>query len=43
MNSHPGQEFNYIIEGRMKFNLNGKIMELNEGDSYILIQDFRMV
>jgi mannose-6-phosphate isomerase-like protein (cupin superfamily) len=33
MNSHPGQEFNYIIEGRMKFNLNGKIMELNEGDS----------
>ncbi len=33
LNSHPGQEFNYILEGRMNFNLNGKIMELNEGDS----------
>lgn len=33
LNSHPGQEFNYILEGSMKFNFNGKIMELYEGDS----------
>jgi mannose-6-phosphate isomerase-like protein (cupin superfamily) len=33
LNSHPGQEFNYILNGRVKFNLNGKVMELSEGDS----------
>lgn len=32
-NSHPGQEFNYILEGRMLFFLNGKEMVLEEGDS----------
>lgn len=32
-NSHPGQEFNYIIEGRIKFFLGEKEMILQPGDS----------
>jgi len=32
-NSHPGQEFNQILEGRMLLSLNGKELTLNEGDS----------
>jgi len=32
-NSHPGQEFNYIIEGRLKFFLGDKEMILQPGDS----------
>ncbi len=32
-NSHPGQEFNMVIEGRMLFNMNGKEQILEEGDS----------
>lgn len=32
-NSHPGQEFNYILEGRMRFFINDKEMVLEEGDS----------
>jgi transcriptional regulator with XRE-family HTH domain len=32
-NSHPGQEFNLILEGRMILSLNGKELTLNEGDS----------
>lgn len=33
LNSHPGQEFDFILNGRLKFVLNGKEMILNEGDS----------
>ncbi|MCQ2217077.1 MAG: cupin domain-containing protein [Paludibacteraceae bacterium] len=33
LNSHPGQEFNMVLEGRMELNLNGKILILEEGDS----------
>jgi len=33
LNTHPGQEFNYILKGRLKFNLDGKEMILEEGDS----------
>ena len=33
MNAHPGQEFNYILKGRMNFNFNGKEITLEEGDS----------
>jgi len=33
LNTHPGQEFNYILKGRMKINLGGKEMILEEGDS----------
>jgi transcriptional regulator with XRE-family HTH domain len=32
-NSHPGQEFNYIIEGSMKLIINQHEIILNEGDS----------
>lgn len=33
LNAHSGQEFDYILEGRMRFVLNGKEMILEEGDS----------
>jgi transcriptional regulator with XRE-family HTH domain len=33
LNTHPGQEFNYILKGRLKINLGGKEMILEEGDS----------
>lgn len=32
-NSHPGQEFNLVMEGRMLLNIHGKELILNEGDS----------
>ncbi len=32
-NSHDGQEFNYIVEGRMEITIGDKTMTLNEGDS----------
>ena len=32
-NSHKGQEFNYLLEGRIAFYINGKEIILNEGDS----------
>lgn len=32
-NSHPGQEFNYVIEGSMLINIDGHETILNEGDS----------
>lgn len=32
-NTHEGQEFNLVIEGRMLLNLNGKELVLNAGDS----------
>lgn len=33
LNTHPGQEFNLILKGSMKFYLKDKEMLLNEGDS----------
>ncbi|HIH62474.1 MAG TPA: helix-turn-helix domain-containing protein [Methanobacteriales archaeon] len=33
MNSHPGQEFNYILEGRIRFYIHENEIILNEGDS----------
>jgi mannose-6-phosphate isomerase-like protein (cupin superfamily) len=33
LNSHSGQEFNYVIEGRMFLNVGGHELTLNEGDS----------
>jgi quercetin dioxygenase-like cupin family protein len=33
LNSHPGQEFNYVLEGRLLFSVGGHEMELGEGDS----------
>jgi quercetin dioxygenase-like cupin family protein len=31
--SHPGQEFNFILEGQIKIILGGKEILLSEGDS----------
>lgn len=33
LNSHPGQEFNYVIEGALLLNINGKELTLQPGDS----------
>lgn len=33
LNSHPGQEFNYLLEGSMKISIDGHEVVLNEGDS----------
>lgn len=32
-NTHEGQEFNYVLDGRMALIINGKELILNEGDS----------
>jgi transcriptional regulator with XRE-family HTH domain len=32
-NSHPGQEFNYVLEGSMMSNIDGHEIVLNQGDS----------
>lgn len=32
-NKHEGQEFNYMIEGRLELKINGKVLVLEEGDS----------
>ncbi|MCX8131097.1 MAG: XRE family transcriptional regulator [Clostridia bacterium] len=32
-NTHPGQEFNYVLEGILKVVINGHEIVLNEGDS----------
>lgn len=33
LNSHPGQEMNYVLEGRLMLGLNGKEIVLQAGDS----------
>ena len=33
LNTHPGQEFNYILKGRIKFFYEGREYDLNRGDS----------
>ena len=33
VNSHPGQEFNLVLEGRMELTIGSKKLELGEGDS----------
>lgn len=33
LNSHPGQEFNFVLEGTLKILINGHELILNEGDS----------
>jgi len=32
-NSHPGQEFNYVMEGKLMIYIDGHSLTLNEGDS----------
>lgn len=33
MNSHPGQEFNMVLEGEMELTIGEKVLTLGEGDS----------
>ena len=33
LNSHPGQEFNYVLEGRLQLVIDGTELVLEEGDS----------
>ena len=33
LHAHDGQEFNYMVSGRMKFFINDMVYELSEGDS----------
>ena len=33
LNTHPGQEMNYVLEGRLLIELDGRQIELNPGDS----------
>jgi transcriptional regulator with XRE-family HTH domain len=33
LNTHAGQEYNYVISGRLLFQINGKDLMLEEGDS----------
>jgi quercetin dioxygenase-like cupin family protein len=33
LNTHPGQEFNYVLEGRLLISVGGHMMELGPGDS----------
>lgn len=33
LNSHPGHEFNYVLNGTLKLTINGKELTLTQGDS----------
>jgi mannose-6-phosphate isomerase-like protein (cupin superfamily) len=33
MSSHDGQEFNYVLKGKLRFVCDGHVEDLNEGDS----------
>ncbi len=33
LNTHSGQEFNLVLEGKLQFHINGKDLTLEEGDS----------
>ena len=33
LNAHPGQEFDYVVEGKLLVSVGGRELELNEGDS----------
>lgn len=32
LNAHAGQEYNYVLEGRMRIQIDGSVLELLEGD-----------
>ncbi len=40
LNAHPGQEFNYVIEGTLKVSINKHELVLNEGDSLFFDSGF---
>ena len=33
LNTHPGQEFNYVISGKLRLSIDGHTVELEPGDS----------
>ncbi len=39
--SHPGQEFNYVLEGTLKVTINGHALVLEEGDSLFFDASFK--
>jgi transcriptional regulator with XRE-family HTH domain len=41
LNTHAGQEFNYVLEGKLLLNINGKELILNEGDSVYFNAELR--
>ncbi|WHH60278.1 XRE family transcriptional regulator [Petroclostridium sp. X23] len=41
MNTHPGQEFNYLIEGSLKIIINNHEIILNEGDSLYFDSNYK--
>jgi quercetin dioxygenase-like cupin family protein len=41
LNSHPGQEFNYILEGSLKLFIHNNEIELNPGDSVIFDSNYK--
>jgi transcriptional regulator with XRE-family HTH domain len=40
-NTHPGQEFNYVLDGRMMIMIDGHELVLNEGDSVFFDSGFK--
>ena len=41
LNNHPGQEFEYVLAGRVKFEVEGSQLVLEEGDSLYLDSTFQ--
>lgn len=41
LNSHPGQEFNYVLEGTLKIIIDGHEVILEEGDSLFFDSNFK--
>lgn len=41
LNTHPGQEFNYVLEGSLKIYIHNNEIVLNEGDSIIFDSNHR--
>ena len=39
--SHPGQEFDYVLEGSLKFSIHDHEIVLNEGDSIFFDSSYR--
>lgn len=41
LNTHEGQEFNYVLEGHLLLSINGKELILNEGDSLYFNAEYK--
>ncbi len=40
-NTHPGQEFNYVVEGTLKIVIDNHELILNEGDSLYFDSNYK--